>query len=207
MRVLLGSALALAITSTSTAGAQLYSAPTPSQADCRRAAAEWSASRRSKEFTPASAMIPYCGAFGDSVLASALRRSVSESDTVYLRELYGEAVQHRSPLLLAAAGAVAVDRNATLPARVTALLLVLGQYQPAMGFPPSVGYAELMGPTWPGCRITIYNDSPPPGPPQLPQVLRGVAQALDSLATSPSEPTQIRSLAECVARKISADSE
>ncbi len=205
MRIIVPLALVLMVIGTSIADAQLFSPPTPTAAECSRAAAEWNAAQRSKDFPFASGMIAYCGAFGDSVLANALRRSVNESDTAHLHDLLSDAIQHRAPLLLAAAEAVAVNRNATLQARVTALLVVLGQYQPAMGFPPSVGYAELLGPTWPGCRVTSYNDTPPPGPPQSPPMLRAVAKVLDSMSIAQSEPEQIRNLAKCVRRAYGMD--
>jgi hypothetical protein len=187
------------------ATAQILRAPKPTAAECQRYAAAWRADARTFGASAEGSLISNCGALGDSAIARAIRLSGGESDTAYLWNLHSLAIQHRSPILLAAAQAVAIDHGATLPARIFALLTLLGQYQPAVGFIPSIPYQSLLAPPWPGCRLSVFTDTSDPGPPQSEGSIRSLIASLNSLAASPAEAPQVRSLAKCVAQQLSAN--
>lgn len=167
----------------------------PSVQTCSAAAAALAGgSRIEREWSVLSS----CGAIGVTALSSALRAARQDQDLEYLEALSRTVAGIKGPELLLASAEVATDAAASTPARGTALLALVAQYdngiQPSLKIPfgtvvtgdatrcpltaaGTAGYAS---------RATLQADSS-----------ARVASALDVVRKSASAPAGLRTLAQC----------
>lgn len=124
----------------------------PSAAECADAAAALSAGGRVQS---AWNFLPSCGTSGASALAAAVSATTSEADTSYLRDLYGVAASIKDPAILAAAGTVVSDPGATQAARVTAILLLVAQFDNAIMARFSVPWGALLTGSYADCPFAV----------------------------------------------------
>lgn len=201
MRTVLASAVALVTAAPLLA--QAVPGPPPTVGQCDSAATALASG--SRDVTDWG-ILASCGGAGATALASALSDARSETDRDYLEDLYSVARAIRDPALLASAGALTVDRGAGNSGRVTAMLILLSQYDPNLQ--PSLGttWADLLTvPLGSSCPIASVDPAfyASRAPLQADSAER-VAGALDDVRRDPGEPAVVRDFATCVRQALSA---
>jgi hypothetical protein len=136
---------------------------------------------------------------GASAVASALSGAGAETDTDYLLFLSQVAGLNRDPEIFDAASSLLVDATATVPARVTALLVLGWQLDESLGVDLRIPWADLsttavgdncpFTSAWPA----YYNSRR-----QLPaDSLQRFADAVDHVRRDSTENPVLRDLAQC----------
>jgi hypothetical protein len=166
----------------------------PSATECADAAAALSAGGRLQS---AWNLLPSCGTSGASALAAAVSATTSEADTSYLRDLYGVAASIKDPAILAAAGTVVSDPGATQAARVTAILLLVAQFDNAIMARFSVPWGALLTGSYADCPFAVATRYYAGRRQLQADSSQRVASALDQARNDGSAPGAVRALAQC----------
>jgi hypothetical protein len=183
--------------------ASAQNSPPLTQAECQTAATDLSTRAPGWKWE----RIATCGAFGAQSLASALAGARLVTDSAFLTDLYRSASGVRDAGLLQTTMQVAEDNTAGTPARVTALLIALSQYQRFLR-PFGLTFTQLVNtPLDASCMIKaptgqINYDS------DLGVTLadrQAASNRAAALAVSPSANAVVRAFARCVSRYVSFD--
>lgn len=185
-----------------TLGAQAIPAQPITPEECQAAvSALESGARESAKWSRLSA----CGSVGASALGRAVTHARLETDSMYLLSLLSAANRIRDAQVLSAGLNVAEDNGASQPARVMALLVLLGQYDNALGFPMSVSWHDLTTvPRGPACQLASNPEATYASDQGLPpEGLQRTATVTERIARQRANSAVIRDLASCVRQAIS----
>lgn len=149
--------------------------------------------------------LPACGSEGAAALGRAVKRARLETDSTYLLSLLSAANRIRDAQLLSAGLNVAEDNGASQPARVLALLVLLGQYDNGLGFPMTVSWHDLtMVPRGSACRLASNPEAMYASDDGLSaDGLQRTATVTERIARQRANSAVIRDLASCVRQAIS----
>lgn len=149
--------------------------------------------------------LPACGSKGAAALGRAVMHARLETDSIYLLSLLSAANRTRGAQLLSAGLNVAEDNGASQPARVMALLVLLGQYDNALAFPMSITWHDLTTvPRGQACRLTSNPEATYASDEgSSPEGLQRTATVTERIARQRASSAVIRDLALCVRQAIS----
>jgi hypothetical protein len=125
----------------------------PISADqCTAAVASLTAGDRTGDWD----FIAACGQPGVTAVVNATAALRNETDSVYLQRLVRVASEIRNPDLLAASQQLAMDNSATVPARLTGLLIMIGEYDNTLMLRSECSWGQFIsgGP----CDLTRVTD-------------------------------------------------
>jgi hypothetical protein len=202
MRLLLAELLLLSALSVRSTSAQRIGGPPPTAAECDSAAASLTSGNRD---AVAWSWLGRCGSVGGNALGAALLAARSEMDAEYLMALYGPTSVNRDPAILAAAAQVAADKAATASARITAILVLVGQMNDALAPSLTLSTSDLLGtpigttcplmPTFPAGYVSRQ--------PLQPDSLQLFAGTLDQIRQDAIDNQMVREWASCARNKLS----
>ena len=181
----------------SSANAQTITiAPAISSSECNAAVASLNAGQH----TGAWEFIGSCGQTGKTALVNALGAMRLETDSIYLKKLVAVGSSIRDPGVLAAAQQVASDNAATIPARMTGLLVLIGQYDSAVGLPMRYSWLQFTTvPSGPGCRIRRMEDADYTQAAPMPSGFVGsIAATVEQIAGNTQTPKVVRDFSGCL---------
>lgn len=176
----------------------------PTAHECRVVANKLGSDPHSQAFRDALVYGPLaaCGDIGGRALADALWRTRAVTDTALLAALGREATMMRSPHVFEAALEVAADRTASVPARASSLLVLLGQEDENTIVGRSWG-ENLIIPVGEFCQGASITDVQYLSQAPLPADHRTrVSNLLTRMAEDGTEPLLLRQLAHCISREI-----
>lgn len=176
----------------------------PSDHECRVAANKLGSDPHSQAFRDALEYGPLagCGEIGGRALADALRRTRTLSDTSVLTWLGAEAWQMRSPHVFEAALEVAGDRAASVPARASSLLVLLGQEKEG-ALLDAPWQQNLVVPVGRFCGVRTSSHFEYHSEAPLPADHRARVEGLLSrIMEDKGEPILLRELAHCIHRVL-----
>jgi hypothetical protein len=150
--------------------------------------------------------IAECGSSGGQAIASAIRAARTSTDSIYLKNLITAASRIRESNVFQAALDIADDPGATVPARVTALVVLLAQYSNAFTLFPRHSWQSLVSvPLSPGCGISTFSANSYLSDVGLPaHAYDQIASHAEALAANASAPPVVRTLARCVRLSVLA---
>lgn len=198
-QLLVALAATFALTATR-ARAQVVLGPAVTPAECTAAAAALSSgqNRNGRGWERLAA----CGVTGEGPIATAIATAVSETDSVYLDHLWLAGTNLRSREIFNVSRAVANNASATVSARVTAIWILLAEYDPSVRVPFNLSWTSRttvpMG-SWctrfsndpHGMGYASVVSAPTPGE------LKDAAAVLENIAKNQSNPGVLRDLARC----------
>ena len=177
----------------------------PSQSDCQAYAA---ALASGAQWGVGWERIHECGTAGSAALASAIANSAPKTDSAFLIPLISYAGSLQSSDIFDAAEELFATGTATVAARVMALFVVLGQWNPQITIAPQMSWTSLTTVPWgsvckfsPGIGHGFSASLSAPTPTQLGFAATGFTNA----ANSTSEPPVIRDLARCARQALKQD--
>ncbi|MGH7562815.1 MAG: hypothetical protein ACREK5_00100 [Gemmatimonadota bacterium] len=129
--------------------------PTVEECDTAVAALESGADRKALRW----GILPECGPASVDAMADALAAAGSEPGDHYLRSLMTRSRSVQAESILNAAEGLARDHGATRAARVAGLLILLGQYEPAVYPPINIPWEGLVSTPLTPCRLWPITDS------------------------------------------------
>ncbi len=190
-----------ALTAAGRASAQ--NGPPLTQAECQTAATDLSNRAVGWKWE----RIATCGAFGAQALANALTGARLVTDEAFLKDLYRTATGVRDAGLLQTAMQLAEDNAAGTPARVTALLIALSQYQRFLR-PSGLTFSQLVStPIDASCMIKapagIINYGSDLGVTLADR--QAASDRAAALGANPSANAVVRALARCVSTFVAFD--
>jgi hypothetical protein len=181
-----------------TATAQIVPGRPWTAEECAGAAAELARGEREGIRWPGLAG---CGLVGSVALVRAFRAARLETDTAYLRELYGTMARLRDSAIFQTALEVMQDSRATNQARGTAILTAVKQHDRCRTYPLGLSFGEVVtGSSGTGCRLVgncihVHQfQSPSPLPADYVQQF---GAAIDRLLDAGRTPAVVRDLAGC----------
>lgn len=140
-----------------------------------------------------------CPTVAAPALAGAIRNARSAQDTVYLGRLAAQAANVRDPQVLDAALALAGDRTASDRARVTAILVLLGQRGSGLtvGDTPLPALFTEKLPATGTCGFNVATGGFAIENPLPDDHVRRIARVLDGIRYQNGESALLRNLARC----------
>ncbi|MFN2602574.1 MAG: hypothetical protein ABR582_07455 [Gemmatimonadaceae bacterium] len=145
-------ALCFATVFSSTVSGQNTGAPPPSADECTAAVASLTAGEHTGDWN----RIARCGEPGITAVVNAIAALRNETDSLYLQRLATVASYIKNPDLLGASQQIATDNSATVPARLTALLIMAEQYHNALTLRTDCSWDQFVN--GPGCELTWITD-------------------------------------------------
>jgi len=199
MRTLRAACFAAAVSIPTVVSGQVSGSWSPSASECQRAADSLSAGARDASLW---SFANNCGQAGASAVAIAIANAHSEADTTYLGELLPVATSFQHPGILNAALGLASDRNATLAARLFALLVVGGEFGPLFDLPQAGGWLGLA--SSPRCDAFVSPQSYTSTFAMPAGYASGIADSTEKLAGDATDLAQVRALAGCLRTLLTA---
>jgi hypothetical protein len=172
--------------------AQVVVGPTISADECTAGVASLTAGERAGEWEFVSA----CGQPGVAAIAAAVVALRNETDSLYLRKLTTVASSIRHPDVLSASQQIASDNSATVPARLSALLIMAAQYDNALTLPIRCSWDQFIT-SGTGCRLTRVEDAEYVQEGVMPaDYVATIANTASQIASNTQNPAVIRDFAD-----------
>lgn len=173
---------------------QRIDGPTITADQCTAAVASLTAGNRTGDWD----FIAACGQPGVTAVVNAVAALRDETDSVYLQRLVTVASDLKNPDLLAASQQIATDNSATVPARLTALLIMIGQYDNRLVLPSECSWGQFITlSSGSGCRLTRIEDVEYVQVAAMPtDYVASIANTASQIASNALNPAVIRDFAQ-----------
>src|SRR6266545_961476 len=148
--------------------------------------------------------VPECGPAGAGALARALTRARTQPGApLYLQAVTNAARSVRDGGILEAAETLARDREATRAARVAGLVILLGQYDPALWFPLSYSWDQLVSSPLPACKLAPLTDTDHVAQHAMPaDYVARIGAVMRDLAGDSESDVVVRRMAACLSGRV-----